>query len=252
MKVMVVFWLSFSLLLPLSGLAEDKVKQSAVTSSETSSASAQTDKVTDRNRTRYLVAPSSFMLKEGESYLSQSQLLFSSFSYGITDHFTLSARALLPLWIADFQRGFHILPGAKYGWTLNRDWRVATGVETVVIPQEGTLVFPYAGTTYGTQRRHVTVNLGQPFKFDTSEFEAARFFLVSINGNVWLSEHMRLVTENWVLYFDSVNVDLRTLFSLAMRFQGQQFATDLGLAIMGDGANLSSIPLPWLDFTYNF
>ena len=60
----------------------------------------------DPNRTRYLYSPSAFALKQGEGYLSQKQLFFTSVAYGLTDEFTILGGAALPFWALG---GFNVI-----------------------------------------------------------------------------------------------------------------------------------------------
>ncbi|HYQ82373.1 MAG TPA: hypothetical protein VEP68_12765, partial [Anaeromyxobacteraceae bacterium] len=67
----------------------------------------------DRNRTRYLMAPSGFMLRAGEGYFSQKELLFSEVGYGVTDWLTLSVGGAIPFWFVS--DGFNVIGGLKLG-----------------------------------------------------------------------------------------------------------------------------------------
>lgn len=206
----------------------------------------------DPNRTRYLYAPSAMMLRQGEGYFSQKELLFSSINYGLTDHITLQAGAILPAWLMD--GGFNFIGGVKVGGNVTERLSLAIGAQALVFPGLGT-GFPggaagllFGTATYGTPDAHVSLALGTPFVFSSGEDVFTRDYIVALSGNVRLNQQLALVTENWLLPTVSAGSYLPMLNSLALRIFGEHWAVDLG----GIRAPDTSFPIPWLDFSYNF
>jgi hypothetical protein len=72
----------------------------------------------------------------------------------------------------------------------------------------------------------------------------------TLSGNIRVSQRVSLVTENWLVptLIASGNSELPMLNSLAVRLFGESWAVDLG-GIRVPGL---PIPMPWLDFSYNF
>ena len=207
----------------------------------------------DANRTRYLYSPSAFSLKTGEGYLSQKELFFTSVAYGVTDHLTIIGGAALPLWLGD---AFNIILGAKYSFDLDDHLRMAAGAETFNFPTASFgLILSFVGLTLGDEEAHVTFNAGKPFAYSGNSDnipENSSAFMLSLSANKKLSKSARLITENWL--FLSINQPRSnlTLNSLALRLQGESLAVDLGGILLGSDGDIFPIPIPWLDFAYNF
>ena len=210
----------------------------------------------DRNRTRYGLTASAFTLNAGESYLSQKQLFATAFSYGLTDHLTISASTVFPIWLNPSE--IHVMPALKYGLELNDQWRVALGFESIKYPsRDGLLVHPYAAVTYGGQRHHVTMSWGNPFFIPGLEVEGSRYYPMTLSANISLNEparsraQFRLILDNIALFYYSGHLETLLYSVWALRTQWTHWSFDVGafLSITESGLNL---PIPWLDVTYNF
>jgi hypothetical protein len=206
----------------------------------------------DPNRTRYLYVPSAFMLRADEGYFSQKELVFSSLSYGLTDNITLQAGAIIPAWFAPDGQGLNFIGGIKVGGSLSENFHLAGGAQALVLPgifggsvAGGGLLFGTA--TYGTPDAHVSVAGGIPFLLGNN-LNVSNLLILTVSGNIRMGQGTALVTENWILPAVQFNQELPMLNSLALRFFGTNWAVDVG-AVRVPG---SAIPLPWLDFAYNF
>ncbi|MFY0565909.1 hypothetical protein ACN28E_18960 [Archangium lansingense] len=208
----------------------------------------------DPNRTRYLYAPSGMMLRQGEGYFSQKELFFSSINYGLTDHITLQAGAVLPAWLID--GGFNLIGGVKVGASVGDKLHLAVGAQGLVLPGlsgggfGSTVGFLFGTATYGTPDAHLSVALGKPFMLSNNQDAISPYYIVAVSGNVRVTQRLALVTENWLVPNLDVNLggELPMLNSLAVRIFGESWAVDLG-AIRVPG---TIIPIPWVDFAYNF
>ncbi|MFO0582535.1 MAG: hypothetical protein U0229_09700 [Anaeromyxobacter sp.] len=198
----------------------------------------------DPNRTRYLYSPSGFMLHEGEGYVSQTELLFTSVAYGVTDHVTVGLGTMIPaLFVQD---GFNLLGTVKAGLDVTEHVHVAVGGQTLWLPgldagTTGGVLF--GALTLGTPDLHLGVAAGPLF---VTGNKASDFgdVLMSVSGNARVSEHLALVSENWFLPGSSNSFVL----SGALRIIFQRLGVDVGL-LFPKG---SDVPIPWLDFTWNF
>lgn len=199
----------------------------------------------DANRTRYLYSPSGFSLKEGEAYLSQKELFFTSFAYGVTDHFTVLIGGIVPAWLLE---GYNIIVGGKYSFELSERLRLAVGGEAFFFDglSVGTL---FAGFTYGGESAHITLNVGKPVMLhgDSTKFGTSLF---SVSANVEMASFLRVITENWLLPDEFSG--LIHINGLGVRFQGGSLACDTAMILLGRNGAFEPLPLPWLDFTYNF
>ncbi|MDQ3267025.1 MAG: hypothetical protein M3Y59_25785 [Myxococcota bacterium] len=212
----------------------------------------------DPNRTRYLYSPSAMRLRKGEGYFSQKELVFSSVAFGLTDHVTLLAGAMLPLWMMG-GNGLNFIGGIKAGFSPSENFHLAAGAETLVLPawgfQSSSVVgagFVFVGGTLGDHNAHFTVNVGRPFMFANTS-QSLGEAIVTLNGNVRLGANFALVTENWLLpgFFGT---PLAMINSLGGRIMGERFAVDLAVLRVEtfQSNGLGMIPIPWVDFTYNF
>src|SRR5262249_13024186 len=68
------------------------------------------------NRDRYLLIPSGMMLRQGEFYFSQTQLLVSTITVGLADNLTLVVGGVLPAWFV--RDGFNFVGGLKAGFSI--------------------------------------------------------------------------------------------------------------------------------------
>jgi len=198
----------------------------------------------DPNRTRYLYSPSGFMLRQGEGYVSQTELLVTTVSYGITDHVTLALGTAIPFLFVE--HGVNLTGSLKIGRSLGEYLHVAAVGEALWLPgvEAGTTGGLLLGTvTIGTPDAHLGLSAGPPFVAGT-EGNQVGDVLVSISGNYRVSERIALVSENWLL----PGADNAYVISGAVRFIGQRLGVDAGLVFV-DGA---TVPVPWLDFTFSF
>ncbi|WP_143196169.1 hypothetical protein [Archangium sp. Cb G35] len=207
----------------------------------------------DPNRTRYLYAPTGMMLRQGEGYFSQKELFFSSLNYGLTDHITVQAGAVVPAWLLGAP-GFNFIGGIKVGGSVGDRLHLAAGAQGLFLPgiggMGGAVGFVFGTATYGTPDAHLSVGLGKPFTLTNSGGSLDSTIITTLSGNLRLSQRVALVTENWLMptFIESGNSQLPMINSLAVRLFGESWAVDLG-GIRVPGL---SLPIPWVDFAYNF
>lgn len=203
----------------------------------------------DRNRTRYLMAPSAFMLRAGEGYFSQKELLFSEVGYGVTDWLTLSVGGAIPFWFVS--DGFNVIGGLKLGVSLGELVHLSAGGSIWWIPgTDPDVAFGLltATVTVGTTNLNLSLAASFPYTLVTGAEDVGDMILV-VAGNWRLSRTLALVTENWILFNSTAwDVTVPMINSLVLRIFGDRIAVDVGLLIFPE----TSFPPPWLAFTYNF
>ena len=206
----------------------------------------------DPNRTRYFYTPSAMMLKEGEGYFSQKALIFSAVAFGLTDHVTILAGGVVPLWLSG-PKGFNFIGAIKVGGEIAPDVHVAGGAETFILPpfDSGaaltTLGFVFGNLTFGDRDAHVTVAGGYPFAMSGDESRLGSL-IVTLNGNLRLGNRVALISENWFMTGNGAR--LFVLDSIGIRLINRSVAWDFGL--IGLPTEEVGVFLPWVDFTYNF
>lgn len=223
----------------------------------------------DPNRTRYLYSPSAVMLRKGEGYFSQKELLFSSVAYGVTDNVTLVAGTMVPAWFAPDGQGINFIGGVKVGGEVAENLHLAAGAESLVLPAANTggagVGFVFGTATYEWPTLQLSLSAGRPFLLGgAAGWVPQVIFVPSASWRV--AKNVSLVTENWVMPFqqrtlgwDSTsqqpitrNDGFTLLNSLAARFFGEQWSADVGLIRMQTHDYVVPVPIPWLDFTYHF
>jgi hypothetical protein len=216
----------------------------------------------DANRTRYLYGPSAMMLRRGEAYFSQKELLISEFGYGVTDHLSVVVGALPVLWFIRDGTGLNATAGLKAGGSLSELVHVGGGAQFIVLPNlsgGGPLLggFAFVTGTWGRSDRHLSLSVAIPVTFAPGENPSFPAFIGTASGNLRLGKNVALVSENWVVV-PSRSTTAPPNFILAdgaaVRFMGERFSVDVGAILFSSprGLELGGIPLPWLDFTYHF
>jgi hypothetical protein len=203
--------------------------------------------VADGNQTRYLHSPSGFMLQRGQGYFSQSELFLTTVAWGVTDWLTLGVNGVLPAWFV--QGGMNVGFLAKAGARLAPAVHVAGTVQTLWIAGEGdgggSGGLAFATLTLGGRDSHVGLSVGAPFVASGGE-DRIGDAAFSASAVLRVAPHVAFVTENW--YFPRARRDDLFVNSLALRFLGTRLAVDTGFVFFTE----ADVPVPWLDFTWNF
>jgi hypothetical protein len=200
----------------------------------------------DRGRTRYFFSNSALMLRGGEGFFSQRQLILSMVSLGVTDHLTVTVGSALPFWLSD-TRTINFVGGVKVGGEWTKHFHVAVGLEAVALPI-GRSAFGqgYVATTLGSPDAHLTLGLGVPLSVSTLRFEEPRFVIGTLGGTLRLTNRLALVTEHWALF--GYMAEPQLLNSLGLRIIGERWGVDLGAMRVPTVA----IPVPWLNFSWHW
>jgi hypothetical protein len=123
-----------------------------------------------------------------------------------------------------------------------RTARAAISVGTLALFFDDEIVgINYAVGTFGTPDHALTLGLG--FGFSGDQFSNQP--VAMIGGETRTSRRIKLVTENYFLPGED-----GLLFSAGLRFIGDRFSTDLGIAGFVGGTSACCIPL--INFSYAF
>lgn len=214
----------------------------------------------DPHRTRYFYGPSGFMLRKGQGDFSQKELLFSTVSYGVLDNLSLQVGTVAPAWFFGVQ-GINGIFAVKVGGRVMSRLNVCGGAQTLFLPfMWGSSGPQFAGlafgcATVGSPDAHFTVSAGVPFLLNPSA-SVSSGFITTLSGNLRVGRNIALVTENWFVVPDvsRTQLDAFTANVFGVRFMGQRIAVDLGAMwfVTTRTGLLTPIPIPWLDFTFNF
>ena len=199
-------------------------------------------------RSRYLLGHSGMMLRRGEGFVSQKELLYTMASVGLTDHVTVTIGSVLPGLLQGHQ-GLNFVGGVKVGGSPAEWLHLAVGAEMVVLPfMASGIGLAYGSLTLGNPDAHVTVGGGAIPFFYTNQFVPAAAALGSVSGHLRLTRHFAAVTENWVFLSPTPFVGEVPMFNtLALRIMGQHWSVDLG-AVRLPGSTF----LPWVDLSWHW
>lgn len=197
------------------------------------------------NRTRYLYSPSGFMLRQGEGYLSQTELLLTTVGFGVTDWLTLQAGTILP-WLIYEPSTLPFTVALKAGGSASEYVHLAGGFQVFAAPglATGAAGLLFGTVTLGTESLNLGVSAGPPFAIGSGTSELGRV-VVSVSGNWRVARSIALVSENW---FAQVEGSTEWIGSAAVRFIGDRLGVDAGFLF----ASGTTFPVPWLDFTWHF
>ena len=220
---------------------------------------------------RYLYAPSSIPLQQGQGYVSQ-KTIFTSVAYAVNDNFTMlyGCFTFFPPALSVF--------GAKLGGEVADNIYLSAGAEVFVLglAQEIPAAIGFGAITFGDEDKHLTIASGYAGgdMFDNNAIP------LMIGGQARLSEYAAFVTENWLVYTlpetRNYGVGTDTLFvgSVALRLIGRRdrigggyrsmrtqdghpkTTWDLGLLALGyvedNGYSQAFFPIPWIDWSWHF
>ncbi|MEE2779584.1 MAG: hypothetical protein VYE15_03605 [Myxococcota bacterium] len=217
----------------------------------------------DKNRSRYLYAPSAMPIPKGTGHFSQRELLFSSFSYGVHDNVSMQLGAMVPVWLTSPPETIHAIVGLKAAWELAPGWHAGGGFQMLAIPVEAGLAvgLVFGVVTAGDADAHVSLAAGVPWAHADGDFAVGKTGLFVLSGALRVSKSLALVTENWWISVPGSFGDGGEgilLDGFGVRFIGNTFSADVGLIAVtlfeGDGQGPLTVPapLPWLDFSYHF
>ena len=189
------------------------------------------------NTTRLFFAPTGQMLKQGEGYVSDYELFFPGFAYGLTDNISIGGGvSLIPA--AVDEQAYYVTP--KIGFSVAENVHLAAGV-LFAGAQGGTGGIYYGVGTFGDGNASIT--LGGGYGFAGGKIETKPVGMVG--GELRLSKRIGFVTENYLLPVSDNNV----LYSFGLRFMGEKLTTDLALFNVS-GSNV--IGFPNVDFVFRF
>ena len=178
---------------------------------------------------RYLYAPSSIPLQQGQGYVSQ-KILFTSLAFGVTDNVTLLMGTLVPIPLIS-------VVGGKYARQINSDWHVAAGAEVFFLPFANTvssnvpsapLSIGFVSATYGDLDSHITFATGVMYEQVFSNGNVVHPIMIA--GHKRMSDRLAVVTENWILLNPDSLAEQRSPYvgsisSLAFRLVGRRDQT---------------------------
>ncbi len=216
---------------------------------------------TDPNDSRLMFAPTGRPLGKGNGYVSNHDVLFPGFAYGMTRNLNVGGGvSMLPglgldeqLFYGTAQAAFR--PSEKMAFSIgglytkggeggdDLEAAVAYGVTTFGRPARSlTLGFALASTPESEPqfdaRGHYTGN-GRRWRSEP---------ILMVGGEASVGRRLAFVSENW-LFLDRPLSE--QAFGLALRFFSNRISVDAGFVIVPEILD-EGLPIPWLSFSYHF
>jgi hypothetical protein len=201
----------------------------------------------DPNVSRLMFAPTARAIGSGRGYVANYYLFFPFLAFGAGEHVSMAV-------------GISLIPGsrAQIGYLAPKvtlfdsgSISVASGViiskvlGDTVVGDDGSFGMAYGVTTLGSREMEVTVGVGAGFV--NGDFSGSPTLV--IGGDLQLSNRVKLMTENYLLF----GSDDYKILSGGVRFFGRHLAVDIAMITTPDLLEQEGFPfLPFLDFTYSF
>lgn len=204
------------------------------------------------NSTRYLLSPSGYALKKGQSYYENIWVFWNSFAYGFTDNFTLSASTELVSVL--FGKQFPLIfLNAKYSVPFKNDTGAfGINLSYLTVPQDDftSFLFMTGAITFGGRNNNLTVGAGGGFRLENGVKDEVLPVTVSYMGR--LSKKLSFITENWfIIQDDLTNTSGAISAGIRVHFKNPGSALNITLARpLDDG--FSIIGLPFVSATVGF
>ncbi len=235
------------------------------------------------NATRYLFAPSAIPLKEGERYYQNVWVVLNTVTFGVSDNVTITAGIeAISTFITIFTServGPGLMGNVKYGKKLGENFYLGGGLLAAATVgegiSEGNAALAYGIATWGNPDNHITIGAGTGL----AAGEWIQGPVMVVGGTHRVNRGLALVTENWIIptfeqrppfrdvqtgasypgYTDAI---VRMAFSGGVRVLTEKNTFDIALVTAGQWeeygltnfrrASWVPIPLPYLDFVYQF
>ncbi len=202
----------------------------------------------DPNKSMYLFAPSAYPIGDGNSYIRNFEVFFTSYNRGFKENISIQAGALIfPIPLENVPA----ILSAKYSFPKKNNIQFSTGALYMTMPFSGissfATVITFANATIGDLFRHYSICLGWGYFRDERDVEFMENPLIVFAGNERLSDRTALVFEFWK--FPDVEIQYSPLL-ISTRFIGRNFSVDIGAAISLELLD-EGLPIPILNFTYH-
>lgn len=194
----------------------------------------------DPSDNRLFFGPTGRTIGEGRGYLAVFEVFFPSIAVGLHDRVTIGGGTLL-LGNLDGNRPVWFLPKVKV--VSQESLQASVGALAVTSLEGGSVGILYGVATMGGEEGAFTAGLG----YGWVEDELADTPAVLVGGEVRVSRHVKLITENYII--PTGGGDSSVLISGGPRFFGEQLSADLGLAMVpSEGGGF----FPLVNFVYNW
>ncbi|NNF33854.1 MAG: hypothetical protein HKN68_07080 [Saprospiraceae bacterium] len=203
--------------------------------------------IDDYNANRYLISPSGYGLKKGQSYYENIYLAFNSFSFGLTDRFTLTVGAeLYTLLLGSESPILYISPRVNFPFDeAQSTGAFSAGVIYFTLPNDDFdgIGLLQGAVTFGNKNNNVSIGAGFGFSSESDFNDGALMFNLSATQR--LSRKLSFVTDNIALTdsdFDNGEVILSAALRIHFNKKGGALNVGLFRPVTEDWGDLIAIP----------
>jgi len=202
------------------------------------------------NSTHYFLFPSGYSLKKGQSYYENIWIFANSFSYGVSDNFTVSIGAeIASILFASQAPLMYISP--KFSVPFGKQ-KGALGLSATVIALPANdfdgFGFLSASATFGSRNNNVTIGAGGGFNLENGITDEVIPLTLSFMKR--LGPKLSVMSENWLfLQDDLTDVDGYLSGGLRFHFKDVGSAINVGLVRPLIDSNFGFIAAPFVSAT---
>ena len=166
------------------------------------------------NSTRYLISPSGYGLKRGQSYYENIYIFFNSFAFGISDRFTLAVGGeVASLLFAGETPVLYASPRFNFPFGDDKG-AFSAGAIFFTIPESSleAVGLAQAALTIGNRNNNINFGFGVGFTTDNDNSSVLMFNLSAVQR---LSRKLSFVTDNFVFTDGGFDDDGDNIFVLS-------------------------------------
>lgn len=189
----------------------------------------------DTHRTRLFFAPTARSLPAGSTSVGIFELYVPFVQAGVTDRISIGGGTPLVFGFDEANRPFWVTPKVQVYDSDRR--QAAVGVLHLFNFDGDGVGIAYGVGTFGSEDDALTVGAGMAYAGDS------RGGVMMIGGETRPRPNLKLITENYVWRGGGI-------LSAGVRFMGERFSTDLGLAVPWGGDFFIAFPV--VNFVYVF
>ncbi len=146
----------------------------------------------------YLLSQSAFGLRKGQSYYENVALFFNSYTYGVSDNFSITGGVeLVPLLFFGQLPGLFVTPKVHFPFEKGAG-SLSTSILSYTIDGDSFTAGVLQGAlTFGSHEKNVTIGAGFGYDFQ-SGFETS-IVPITISGMARISDRLSFISENVIV-----------------------------------------------------
>ena len=209
--------------------------------------------IDDYNANRYLLSPSGYGLRKGQAYYENIFIAFNSFTFGVTDRFTLTLGAeVFTLLLSGDNPILYISPRVNFPFDDQYETgSFSAGVIYFTLPTDdfSGIGLAQGAITFGNKNNNITLGAGFGFSSESDFDDGA--FMFNVSATQRISRKLSFVTDNFILTDSGIdNATVVASAALRIHFNKGGGALNVGLfRPIDNDFDSDLIALPFLSAT---